>query len=164
MHKKVSYGGLATALSVILLLMSGYLPSGKAATMFMASVTVFVMCTLTNKKTAFVIYAATTLLSMLIIPSALAVLLSYGICFGNYPVIKTYLEQKTTVLGQILSKMVIYTIYFFLVYAAFVFVAGFSIPYAVFIMYFCGIIVFAFYDWLLTYTGIYILSRFFKSF
>jgi len=161
MHKKVSYGGMAAALCILLLAMSGYLPSGKAATLFMASVTVYTVVFLTDKKTGVLAYGASALLAFVIIPSALTIPVSFAVCFGNYPVLK-HIFDKFSVSMQIIFKFIAYTIYFSLVYCIFGFLLNISIPYVLWVLYLAGILVFAFYDWLLFKTGEYINFRFFK--
>ena len=56
MHKKISYGGIAGAIGAVFLLLSAYVPSGKAALLFMASVVIYMLGIITDKKTAFICY------------------------------------------------------------------------------------------------------------
>lgn len=156
MHKRISYGGMGCALCVILLAMASYLPTGRAATLFLASLLSYVMCFAAGKKTALIMYGAASALSMLIFPGgSLGIVISYVICFGNYPILKTIIDAKPLGL-QIIFKLVLYGIYFAVVYAVFKLIINQAIPYAPVLLFLGGIFVFAFYDYLILYTGRYI--------
>lgn len=155
MHKKISYGGIGTALTIIFVSLSVYLPTGKAALVFVSSLLVYVMCCETDRKTAFVMYLASSALNFLLLLGSSPVIVSaYIICFGNYPLAKTFLDTKMLSL-RILCKFVMYTLYFFAMYAVIKFIINLNLPYGLPLLYISGIAVFGFYDYLLSYTGRY---------
>ena len=118
MHKKVSYGGLGCALAVLFIAMSAYLPTLKAATLFVASLITHIVVYFANKKTGVVMYGATSILGFLICQSASPVIVfAYIICFGNYPVIKNILDSLPVKLKYLL-KTLVYVLYFGAVYFA----------------------------------------------
>ncbi len=155
MQKKVTYGGMGTALCVLLLVMSSYLPAGKAASLFLASALCYTMCYVADCKIACIMYVAATLISLIFMPGV-AVTAVFAICFGNYPVIKAYIDTRSVKL-RVLFKLVLYTVYFLSVYLVFKFLLNITIPYALILLYVIGVPVFAFYDWLLVSTGRYIM-------
>jgi len=164
MHKKISYGGMATAICVVLLMLALYVPSGKAAALFLASVTSYVTAILTDKKTAFISYGATSTLLCLIAPNASPlILVSYVVCFGNYPILMLILSDKPFAVNVII-KLLLYGVYFAFVYFICKLLFSVVFPYNVWLLFAGGTFVFAFYDRLLFHTGRYILARFFKSF
>lgn len=164
MQKKIAYGGLTTALCVIMIVGSAYLPTGKAALLFMASFAVYLLTLCTDKKTAGVCYAASSIVIFLITSFTNPLItVSFVLCFGNYPILKTLFEKCKLVLAIIL-KFLAYTVYFCAVYYSVTILFDVVIPYAVFVLYLGGVVAFAFYDFLLSYTGKYAKERFFKSF
>ncbi len=164
MYKKIAHGGIATALSVILLAMSAYLPTGKAATLFMASVLAYIMCFIADRKTSTVMYLASAVLGFIISPAgALTIITTYIICFGNYPIIKTLLDTKPLALA-LMCKFLLYVVYCIAVYLVFTFITNVALPYAPALLFIAGIFVFAFYDFLLSYTGKYLAQQISKRF
>ncbi len=158
MQKNVSYGGLGCALGVIFLAMSAYLPTMKAATLFLASALVYVILFKIGFKWTFVMYAATSILAFFVCQSGSpAIVASYIICFGNYPVIKAYLDRRSRIVNYA-AKLILYTLYFFAVYYVFVKVLSLPIVYSVAALYGLGMVVFYFYDYLLLSTGRYLIN------
>jgi hypothetical protein len=160
-HKKIAYGGIATALCVIMLVLSSYLPTLKAATLFSASAVVYIYCMITNPKAAFAMYLASSVLGFLIVSAASPViLLSFAICFGNYPVIRGFIERKNIVLSTVL-KLLAYTVYFALMFYATKHFLVMPLPFAWWILYALGAVLFFAYDFLLKSTGEYIFRIFY---
>ncbi len=158
MHKKISYGGIGTALCIIFVWLAVYLPTGKAALVFAASLLVYIMCYELDRKTAFTMYLASSALSFLFLLGASPVIVSaYIICFGNYPIIKTFFDTKKLSL-QILCKFIMYTLYFASVYTVMKLALNLTLPYALPVLYMGGIVLFGFYDTLLYQTGRYAYS------
>ena len=164
MQKKIAYGGMTTALCVILIAASAYLPTGKAALLFMASFAVYILALCTDAKTSLISYvAASAVVFMLTSFANTMITVSFVLCFGNYPVLKKYLDSLKFTMS-IIFKFIAYTAYFFAVYFAVPKVFDIVIPYGLIILYPAGVIAFAFYDFLLLNTGKYVMARFFKSF
>lgn len=156
MHKNISYGGLGCALCVLMLAMSTYLPTLKAATLFAASALSFVVCIVSGCKTALIMYAASSALAFFICQSASpAIVISYIICFGNYPIAKYFLERGKIFISYG-AKALLYVIYFVVTYSVFAFVLNLPLGYSPLILFVIGIFVFAFYDFLVGYFGRYL--------
>jgi len=153
---------MATALAVILLAFSVYIPTAKAATLFAASALVYAYRRLCGVKAAFAMYAATAVLAFLLTAGAFSLITaSFIICFGNYPVIRYFTENKNILL-MIIIKAVLYSIYFALVYSAVKYFMPASLPFSAVLLYLAGIGAFVAYDVLLKYTGIYIEGLFYR--
>ncbi len=164
MQKKIAYGGMGTALCVLLILGSAYLPTGKAALLFMASFAVYLLTLCTDKKTALVCYGAASLLVFFITSFANPLItVSFVLCFGNYPVLKILLDSLRFIIATVI-KIIVYTVYFFVVYFAVTMLFDVSVPYGLPLLYPVGALAFAFYDILLLHTGKYVVARFFKRF
>ena len=164
MHKKISYGGIVGAIGAVFLLLSAYVPSGKAALLFMASVVLYMLAIITDKKTAFICYGVTSIIAFFFAASASPVIVcGYIICFGNYPVLRLLLDEKNRILSLGL-KAFLYLVYFLGVYFACKTLAGVSIPYGLWLLLPLGAPVFVFYDQLLPKTAIYLTDKIFKSF
>lgn len=158
MHKKVSYGGLGCALAVLFIAMSAYLPTLKAATLFVASLITHIVVCFTNKKTGIIMYGAASILAFLICQSASPVIVfSYIICFGNYPVIKKVFETQNVKLAYLL-KVLSYIIYFSVVYFAFTAFLKVNIPFSPYFLALGGLVLFFAYDFLLEYAGMYFMN------
>jgi hypothetical protein len=164
MQKKITYGGMTTALCVILIAASAYMPTGKAALLFIASFAVYILALRTDVKTSLISYvAASAVVFMLTSFANPLITVSFVLCFGNYPVLKKFLDSlKVSV--SIIIKFIAYTLYFFAVYFAVTKAFDVVVPYGLIILYPAGVIAFAFYDFLLLNTGKYVMARFFKSF
>lgn len=158
MQKKVAYGGMATALCIILLAMSSYLPTLKAATLFMASVIPYVVYRSTDGKTAFLVYASSAILGFLLCQSGSpAIVAAYCICFGNYPVFLALLANRRFAL-QITAKIILYIVYFVAVFLIFTKVLIIPLPYSSYLLFGAGAVAFAVYDFLMLRTGEYLLN------
>lgn len=155
MHKKISYGGIATALCIITMCLAVYLPTGKAALVFVSSLLIYIMCYELSRKAALTVYFAASVLSFLFLFGASPFIVSaYIICFGNYPVLKTFFDTKRLP-AQIFCKLLAYTLYFVCVYSVMKYLINLTLPYAFLLLYLGGIAVFGFYDYLLYQTGRY---------
>ncbi len=159
MQKKVSYGGLGCALCVLLITMSAYLPTLKAATLFAASIIPYVVCCLSSVKIALAMYGATSILAFLICQAGSpAIVAAFIICFGNYPIIRYILGKRGRTFRNT-AKLVLYALYALAVYFVFTKVLLIPIIYSPIILFILGAAVFYFYDFLLVQTARQVLSR-----
>ena len=165
MNRKVAYGGVSTAIAVILLGLSTYLPTGKAATLFLASLTVYIVCLFFDKKTGVIVYLASSVLAFFVSSAgAVGIVALYAVCFGNYPVFKCMLDRVRCGV-RISVKIVLYTIYCLVVYAGILLLAGIKFSnYLIPLLYIAGVFCFWFYDYLLANTGRYAVNILNKRF
>ena len=162
MHKKIAYGGMATALAVIMLVFSTYLPTAKAATLFAASALVYGYRLISGVRASFAMYAASAVLGFLLSSGAEPVIaVSYAVCFGNYPVLRCFTEGRPITVTVIL-RTVLYAVYFVLAYGVFKYLIPVVMPFSPIVLFIGGAVLFAVYDVLLKYTGEYILQLFYR--
>lgn len=162
MHKKIAYGGISTALAVIMLVFSTYLPTAKAATLFAASALVYGFRLICGVRASFAMYAASAILGFLLSSGASpAIAAAFIICFGNYPVLRCLTENRPLSV-MIILRAVLYTVYFALAFWVFKYLIPVEFPFSPVILYGAGAVLFAMYDVLLKYTGDYIVQLFYR--
>lgn len=162
MHKKIAYGGMATALAVIMLLLSMYFPTGKAASLFAASALVYGFRLICGVKASLAMYIASAILGFLLSSGASpTIAASFIICFGNYPVLRYFTENKP-IAFVIIMRAVLYSVYFALVLVVFKYFIPVVFPLSPVLLYIAGAVLFAAYDVLLKYTGEYIAGLFYR--
>lgn len=155
MHKKVSVGAMGAALAAVLIILSSYLPTGRAAMLFAASAAVYTAGLVGGAKTAAAAYAASSLIAALL--SAWAspnIIAAYIICFGNYPFFKQIFAAKT-LLVRALIKSALYIAYFAAAYAVFKYFIPADMKFSPAILFIIGAFLFAAYDILLGRIGEY---------
>lgn len=119
---KVALGGMLIALSVVILV-----PSALEAFVYtlpaMASMlTMFAVVEL-DKKWAVGVYAATSILGLLLVPNKEAVVL-YAAFFGYYPIIKAIFESRLPRWAEYILKFLIFNVSVVLAYVAMIKVFG----------------------------------------
>ena len=147
--KIVAFGGLCTALSLVFLLLGATLPFGRLVFVFLASAVIGIANIARDKKTSLVIYIATSLLSLFIIPHKPIALL-YCVVVGNYPIIKTYIEKISNKIYVLLIKFVVFNIYMLICYFGGIWLLGISfdnIQYSLGILWIWMLVVFYIYDY-----------------
>lgn len=162
MHKKIAYGGMTTALAVLMLVLSAYLPTAKAATLFLASALVYGYRLTVGVKASALVYGASAILGFLICFGASPFIsISYVICFGNYPVLRKFTENRP-VFAKVILRGILYSLYF----GAVLNVSKYFIPDALMfsplVLYIIGAVLFAAYDVLLFHTGGQMLRLFYQ--
>lgn len=105
---KVALGGMLTALSVVILIPSVLEIFSYTLPAMAAMLTMFAVIEL-NKSWAFGIYAATSLLGLLLVPNKEAVVL-YTVFFGYYPVLKAILESKLPRVPEYIIKFAVFNL------------------------------------------------------
>lgn len=119
---KTALGGMITALSVIILVPS-------ALEVFVYTLPAFagmliMLCVIElDKKWAMGIYAAVSLLSLMLVPNKEAAIL-YVAFFGYYPVLKAFLESKLPKVGEYIVKFLVFNVAMLGAYAVLVKVLG----------------------------------------
>ncbi len=104
---KTALGGIVSALSVTLMLLTAVIPFMSYAIPLLAGALLVLMVIEINKKWAFVVYAAVSLLSVFVVPDKEAATF-YIAFFGYYPIIKSSLEKHLPVVAEWIVKFVIF--------------------------------------------------------
>ena len=117
---KTALGGIVSALSVTLMLLTGIIPFMTYALPLAAGALLILMVIEINKRWAFIVYAAVSLLGILVVPDKEAAVF-YIAFFGYYPIIKSTLEKHLNIVVEWVVKMLIFNLstvagYFFTTY------------------------------------------------
>ena len=90
---KTAFGGISAALMLALMFLLSVFPSATIAAPAVASVVMLFAVLELGKGWSIGVYAATAVLSLLVLPSKEAAIL-FVVFFGYYPIIKAVLERK----------------------------------------------------------------------
>ncbi|MBQ3602883.1 MAG: hypothetical protein IJA02_03490 [Clostridia bacterium] len=167
---KTALGGIVSALSVVLMLMTAVIPFMSYALPLIAGALLILMVIEINKSWAFIVYAAVSLLAVFVVPDKEAAVF-YVAFFGYYPIIKSTLEKH---LPRVVEWIVKFAIFNAAVIAAYFFtVKVLGIPfddmgewgkYGIFILLAVANVTFLVYDIMLTKLVTLYLYKFRKSF
>lgn len=92
MTKKITIPAIMTALTLVFLFGSSYIPTGKIALLALTSMCMLVTVSECGVRYAWIQFVATSLLALLFIPSKAQVFLFIGI-IGYYPILKLHIES-----------------------------------------------------------------------
>jgi hypothetical protein len=149
--KKVALGGILAALAVICLFFAATLPTARLSLYALSSFFVSVVILEAGVKAGWLFYAATVIVSIIVIPDKIGVF-PYVIFFGLYGIVKYYIEK----LGKLIPEYIIKFAYFNACFFAAVFFlkelfmveVAVKLPWGVIIAAFE--IIFFIYDWVYT--------------
>ncbi len=112
--KSVAFGGLMTALSLIVLYLTLFIPTN---TLTLLTVTAFLVCLtsfVSSTRTAYCVYLSTGLLSFILVP--LNTTLLYTVFFGSYGCVKCWIESLNRPYLESVLKLVFLNSLFLLTY------------------------------------------------
>lgn len=103
-HKKITYPAIASALSLVLLLIASVIPSGQLG--FIAATTICSVFALSEAGLTGVvgIYVITSLLGFLLLPDRIPLIL-YLLFFGYYPILKAMTENLPGALAWLIKLL-----------------------------------------------------------
>lgn len=165
MSRKIAFGGILTALCIVLVYLAAYLPTGKLGLYALASVTIAIAVIELDIKLGAVVYAASAILSFLLTASINALLL-FTLFFGSYPLLKYYIEKQRSAILEMLLKFGAFNLLAVLSFFIFKLLFGvspinlssFSVWMLVGIL-FAGQIIFIIYDYILSRLIDYYINR-----
>lgn len=167
---KTALGGIVSALSVALMLLTGIIPFMTYALPLAAGSLLILMVIEINKRWAFVVYAAVSLLAVFLVPDKEAAVF-YVAFFGYYPIIKSTLEKHLKIVVEWIVKLLIFNVSTVAGYIFTTYVLGIPFEemaefgrYSIFILLALANVVFIAYDIMLTKFITLYLKRFRKSF
>lgn len=100
---KIAIGGIVSALSLVVMLLSAVFPFAEYTCPALAGILLIALVLEFNKRTAFLAFVAIGVLALFIVPNKEAVALFIGF-LGYYPILKSKLEQpKSRVLEWVLK-------------------------------------------------------------
>lgn len=105
----VAVGGLISAFSLVILLISGIFPYGTYALPLAAGVLLIPIFLEFGVKWSFLVYLSVSLLSLITVADKEAVVL-YILLFGYYPFLKAYIERLKNKFLKYLLKLIVFNI------------------------------------------------------
>lgn len=159
----IARGGLFTALTVLIIYITGITPTSKLTLLTAASAIIPYSILTTGIRNSFVVYAASSALSIIIGFRGAA--LAYLIFFGLYGFVKYYVESLNKILYEILIKLVYYNISLYAIYMIYrsLFTSNFSTKLPIYVLIAGAQVAFFIYDYALTLLINYIRRRFIKA-
>lgn len=112
MSMKTNYltrGGICTAITIILIYLSIIMPTGKLFFLGAASCLIPLLMLITDLKTSIIVYAASSILSILLFNFRGNVIL-YILLFGSYGIIKNFIEKAKKLPIEIILKLIYFNI------------------------------------------------------
>ncbi|HYE10576.1 MAG TPA: hypothetical protein VEF53_10405 [Patescibacteria group bacterium] len=103
MSRKIAFGGILTALCVVLNYLAAYLPTGKLGLYALASLTIAVAVVELDIKLGAVVYTAAAILIFLLTGN-INTLLLFVLFFGSYPLLKYYIEKQRSAALEMILK------------------------------------------------------------
>ena len=110
----IAKGGLYTALTIIFLYISSIVPTSRLFFMALAAAMIPISIISTNIKNSVVVYAAASLLSLLLALRGIAFM--YIVFFGLYGFVKYYVERLRTVVLEFVLKFLFFNGCLYLIY------------------------------------------------
>lgn len=110
MHKKsqqVALGGVATGICIVLMFLTGMIPFSYYALPAMAGLVLIAVKEENGMKTALIVFAAVSLLSLFVVPVKEAALLFVAF-FGYYPIVRDSLSHLRPNFLSVIVKFVVF--------------------------------------------------------
>lgn len=123
--KKTALGGLLTAFSSVVILLSGIIPFGSYAFPAAAGIVVYILAAVAGNSYAWSSYIAVSVVSFILCTDKEAVL-CFIFLFGGYPLIKMYIEKIKIKVASFILKTAVFNISVFVIYILMLYV--FLIP------------------------------------
>ena len=147
--KKISYGGIGTALGLVILFLTRVIPINTLTLLTLASCIIPIIIIKTDVRTGVYVYIATTLIGFFLVPSIYIAL--YALLFGIYGIIKYFIEKTNRLFQEIVLKYIFFNIILALIYLILGNLTGLiNIKLPLFIVIILCEIAFLIYDYALT--------------
>lgn len=104
--RPLAYGALSVALAVAVLYMGSVLPTARLALLCVSSLAVVLMALRFDRRRALLVYAATAVLSLLLLPGK-DTALAYALLPGWYPLVKLRLERLNSPVKRFGAKLLL---------------------------------------------------------
>lgn len=109
--KKIAFGGIATALSIIILYFTNIIPINTLAILTLTSLIIPSVIILTDLRTGIITFIATSLIGYFIVP--INYLLMYSMFFGIYGIVKAFIEKINNMAVEIILKVLYFNVALF---------------------------------------------------
>ncbi len=163
MSRKISYASILTALTVVCLYGSVFLPTGKIALLAITSLCVLVTQAECGTRYALIQYFASAIIGALLVPFKLQIIL-FIVLVGYYPIVKSYIERIDKLWLEWIVKIFFFTsllilAYFFIKYFLLGYIEFGTIFNFIFsnlaIVFVLAELIFVIYDYLLSFMASY---------
>lgn len=165
MSRKIAFGGILTALCVVLIYLAAYLPTGKLGLYALASLIIAIAVIELDIKLGAIVYIAAAILIFLLTGNINALLL-FTLFFGSYPLLKYYIEKQRNSSIEMIMKFGVFNLLAILDFYMFKLIMGISPinieSFSVWILLglvLAGQIVFLIYDYILSRLIDYYINR-----
>lgn len=121
--RKITRGGLFTALSLLCVYISTIIPTSKLYLLGIASCILIISVITTGIKNSIIVYVATSVLCIILIGIKWNVL-AYVILFGSYGFMKYYIERLNNLVLETILKLVFFNVAVLIIYYLFILLLG----------------------------------------
>lgn len=143
---KITGGGVSAALCVVMLFLASFVPNLKLAFLFASSITMAICLLRYKTLCAFSSYLAASAVSIFVLPDEF-VALAFFVLFGNYPIIKLYIEKIRNITIEYILKFLAANVYLFAIYIVLKALGEKAFfDFNLFVLYLAGIVLLLFYD------------------
>ena len=157
---RLTGGGICAALCLVMLLLSSVIPNLKLAFLFASSIIIGICLLRYKLASALICYIAASLIAVLFLPNKL-IGMAFFVLFGNYPIIKLYIEKTKNIIAECVIKFVVANIYLVAVYIVLRALESYTIfDFNAYLLYFAGIALLLFYDLAFSF----VINAFYKSY
>lgn len=165
MSRRIAFGGILTALCVVLIYLAAYMPTGKLGLYALSSVTIAIAVVELDIRLGALVYAGSALLIFLLTGNINALLL-FTLFFGSYPLLKYYIERQRNAAVEMLLKFAAFNLLALLGFFIFKLLFGISpinlASYSIWILVgfiVAGQFIFLIYDYILSRLISYYINR-----
>ena len=120
--KKIAFCGIFAAVSVVILFIASLTGIGTFAGPILASIVLTIVLTEYNKRSAVLVYAVVSVLSLILMPDR--ELAAAYVCLAWYPIVRERVAQKKNMMLRILIKLLLYSVSIGLFYEGSLLVTG----------------------------------------
>ena len=107
MSKRIAYGGIFSALSILLLYFTAVVPSGRLGAYALCSIPIALTIIELGVSTGLLVYISVSILSFLLIGN-IGDIIPYILFFGHYAIFKYYIEKGKNIAVELLLKFLVF--------------------------------------------------------
>lgn len=157
---KVAGGGVSAALAIVMLFLASFVPNLTLAFLFASSLVIGICLLRYRLSCALACYIAASAVSLFLVPDKF-VPLAFIALFGNYPIIKLYIEKINNITIEYILKFIAANVYLFMAYVILKSLGEQAFfDFSMTVLYFAGIVLLLFYDLVFGF----VINAFYKSY
>lgn len=157
---RVAGGGVSAALCVVVLFLASFVPNLTLAFLFASSLVIGVCLLRYRLSCTLACYVAASAVSLFLVPDKF-VPLAFIALFGNYPIVKLYIEKIRNITAEYIVKLIVFNIYLFMAYVILKALGEQAFfDFSMTLLYFVGLVLLLFYDLVFGF----VINAFYKSY